>query len=339
MPAFEEPVTSKITGNENAIVGESDQGRGVVGKSNAHYGVRGHSRDIAGIKGSSDKSRGVEGVAILGEGVVGSSEQGNGVWGQAVNTGIGVLGTSEKGIGVLGTTTGLGQTAGVWGEHKGAGVGIKAVSKDGIGLEAHSTAFEAVHAENHSPGAAAIAAYNKNPEGTGAAIFAKKEGVKGHAGVFDGNVWVSGELAVGKDIILANADCAEDFDVMDGSSAEPGTVMVLNDESKLRECSRPYDKRVAGVISGAGGYRPGIVLDKQQSQSDRKPIALVGKVFCKVDAQFGQIEVGDLLTTSPTAGHAMRADDPLKAFGAVIGKSLRPLKEGRGLIPILIALQ
>jgi hypothetical protein len=53
----------------------------------------------------------------------------------------------------------------------------------------------------------------------------------------------------------------------------------------------------------------------------------------------GAIEVGDLLTTSPTRGHAMKVDEPMKAFGAVIGKALRPLREGQGLIPILIALQ
>ena len=51
------------------------------------------------------------------------------------------------------------------------------------------------------------------------------------------------------------------------------------------------------------------------------------------------IEIGDLLTTSPTPGHAMKADDPLKAFGTVIGKALRPLAAGQGLLPILIALQ
>jgi hypothetical protein len=58
-----------------------------------------------------------------------------------------------------------------------------------------------------------------------------------------------------------------------------------------------------------------------------------------VDTRFGSIDVGDLLTTSPNPGHAMKASDPLKAFGAVIGKALRPLNEGQGLIPILIALQ
>jgi hypothetical protein len=81
------------------------------------------------------------------------------------------------------------------------------------------------------------------------------------------------------------------------------------------------------------------VLDKQQSERTRQPIALLGKVYCKVDASHAQIEVGDLLTTSGTAGYAMKASDSLKASGSVIGKALRPLKEGQGLIPILIALQ
>jgi len=65
----------------------------------------------------------------------------------------------------------------------------------------------------------------------------------------------------------------------------------------------------------------------------------MGKVYCKVDAQYSAIGVGDLLTTSETPGHAMKAIDPLKAFGAVIGKALRPLQSGQGTIPVLVALQ
>jgi hypothetical protein len=34
----------------------------------------------------------------------------------------------------------------------------------------------------------------------------------------------------------------------------------------------------------------------------------------------------------------MTAVDPQRAFGAVIGKALKPLATGEGLIPILIAL-
>jgi hypothetical protein len=35
----------------------------------------------------------------------------------------------------------------------------------------------------------------------------------------------------------------------------------------------------------------------------------------------------------------MKAADPARAFGAVIGKALAPLDGGRGLIPVLVALQ
>jgi hypothetical protein len=153
------------------------------------------------------------------------------------------------------------------------------------------------------------------------------------------NLRVDGNLTTAGDIQLTNADCAEDFDISDKHQAEPGTVMVLGHDGKLKPSETAYDKRVAGVISGAGDYKPGIILDKQHSQIGRKPIALIGKVFCKVDAQYGAIEVGDLLTTAPTPGHAMRAVDPLKAFGTVLGKALQPWTEGKGLIPMLIALQ
>jgi len=153
------------------------------------------------------------------------------------------------------------------------------------------------------------------------------------AAYFEGDVEVTGDLR------LANADCAEDFDVSEVTPVEPGTVMVLGDGEVLLPSQAAYDQRVAGVISGAGSYRPGIVLDRHDSRRRRLPVALLGKVYCKVDAQFGAIAVGDPLTTSETPGHAMRAGDPTKAFGAVIGKALRPHTDGQGLIPILIALQ
>jgi hypothetical protein len=150
---------------------------------------------------------------------------------------------------------------------------------------------------------------------------------------FEGDVEVTG------DIRLVNADLAEDFDLTAATVAEPGTVMVLDDEGVVQRCERAYDKRVAGVVSAAGHYRPAIILDKAEAPDNKATIALVGKAYCKVDAQYGAIEVGDLLTTSATPGHAMKAEDSRKAFGAVIGKALRPLESGEGLIPILIALQ
>jgi hypothetical protein len=51
------------------------------------------------------------------------------------------------------------------------------------------------------------------------------------------------------------------------------------------------------------------------------------------------IEVGDLLTTSPTPGHAMKAIDPARSFGAVLGKALRSFDQGKGLVAALVSLR
>ncbi len=149
----------------------------------------------------------------------------------------------------------------------------------------------------------------------------------------------SGNITVAGDITLQNADCAEDFRVASAADAEPGTVMVINDDLQLAVSDQPYDRRVAGIVAGAGNTRPGIVLGRTNDAHPTMPIALVGRACCKVDADHGTVAIGDLLTTSPTAGHAMKAADPARAFGAVIGKALAPLDGGRGLIPVLVALQ
>jgi hypothetical protein len=162
----------------------------------------------------------------------------------------------------------------------------------------------------------------------------------GLAGFFDGKVVCNGDLQCNGDILLPSAgDCAEEFESSVAGEIEPGIVMVLDDNGALQPSQQAYDKKVAGVISGAGGYKPGIILGKSATRHNGVPLALVGKVCCWVDAQYAPIEVGDLLTTSPTLGHAMKASDRSQAFGAVIGKALRPLRSGQGLVPILIALQ
>jgi hypothetical protein len=142
------------------------------------------------------------------------------------------------------------------------------------------------------------------------------------------------------DIILRNADCAEEFDISESEEIEPGDVVILDDdEDKVRKCYISYDKKVAGIFSGAGDYRPGIVFDRKNTKTKRIPIALMGKVYCKVTAEPNQILVGDILTTSDIPGYAMKALDPLKAFGAIIGKAMKPLRAGKGVIPVLVSLQ
>jgi hypothetical protein len=140
------------------------------------------------------------------------------------------------------------------------------------------------------------------------------------------------------DIILRNADCAEEFDIDPTETVDPGTVLILGPDG-LRPCNEAYDKKVVGVMSGAGPFRPGIVLDRRPNGDNRAPVALVGKAYCNVTAEPEAIEPGDLITTSDVTGFAMKATDPTRAFGAILGKALQPLNRGRGRIAVLVALQ
>jgi len=54
-------------------------------------------------------------------------------------------------------------------------------------------------------------------------------------------------------------------------------------------------------------------------------------------ARYSSFEIGDLLTTSVTKEHVMKAQDPMKAFRAVIGKALNSMIDGVGMIPVLVA--
>jgi hypothetical protein len=206
-------------------------------------------------------------------------------------------------------------------------------NQDGLVSTAVCKGNAAVAAHNNGGG---FGFWGSSDSDGGTGIYAR--GAK-LAALFDGAVQVNGNINMGgNDVVFS--DCAEQFDVSADVVAEPGTVMVITEDGRLRPSSLAYDRRVAGVVSGAGDFRPGIVLGVMpHSRRSQVAVALVGKVYCKVDASEASIRVGDMLTSSLTEGHAMKAGDPARAFGAVIGKALRPLATGIGLIPILIALQ
>lgn len=142
------------------------------------------------------------------------------------------------------------------------------------------------------------------------------------------------------DIIFKNADFAEEFSLSAESIslAEPGTVMCLDREGLITPSLEAYSTKVIGVIAGARGYKPALILDRQDGPG-RCAVAMVGKVFCKASACNGPIEPGDLMTASDLPGHAMKVTDRSRALGAVIGKALGRLDNGEGLIPVLVNLQ
>lgn len=244
--------------------------------------------------------------------------------------------------------------------HHGGVVGTNSGGGDAIFGESSASGGAGVRGVSHCAQAGVVGVNDFPAPGGNGGWFesAEGEGVRGHsknaqhggvvgtnsaggdAGFFEGNVRITGNLAVGGDIQLSGADYAEDFDTID-RAAEPGMVMILDDAGHgLRISDRDYDHRVVGVISGAGGVRPAVILDHDATRpTNRQPLALLGKVYCKVDASTDPIAVGDLLTTSCVPGHAMRAADPARAFGAVIGKALQPCTGSRGLIQVLVNLQ
>jgi hypothetical protein len=253
-----------------------------------------------------------------------------GVTGVNTVAGPGVHGDSKDGIGVVGESTGH---DGVQGRSQHPGhAGVAGIGEMGVGVVGESKGHDGVRGTTHHKDHAGVAGVN---DGGGIGIYGKGA----IAGFFEGSVTMTGSLTIANGCDVCLADFAEDFDVAAQEDIEPGTVVTLDEAGAVQTSRRPYDKRVAGVISGARNFRPAITLDRSPSRNSRLPVALVGKVYCKVDADSAPIAVGDLLTTSPTPGHAMKAEDAVKSFGAVIGKALRPLNAGQGLIPMLIALQ
>jgi len=141
--------------------------------------------------------------------------------------------------------------------------------------------------------------------------------------------------------ILGGSDISEQFDI-NGEGVEPGMVVCIDPAhpGKLVVSRKAYDRTVAGVISGAGGVNPGFLMSQRGSVADGKhPVALTGRVWVRCDASGGAIQPGDLLTTSDTPGHAMKVTDHDKARGAILGKAMTPLAEGRGLVLVLVSLQ
>jgi hypothetical protein len=138
------------------------------------------------------------------------------------------------------------------------------------------------------------------------------------------------------DIKLQGADLAEDFAAH--AYIEPGSVVVALGVDEVTAAREAFDPRVIGVAAGACGLRSGLRLGTRLDK-DRIPVAVAGRVYCKADASYGPIKLGDMLTSSLTHGHAMRVADPAAAAGAIIGKALGKLDHGLGMVPVLLALR
>jgi hypothetical protein len=174
-------------------------------------------------------------------------------------------------------------------------------------------------------------------EGTGDSYFTGKVGI----GVTNPTV----KLDVQGDIHLSGSINAKYQDVAEWVPAThilpTGTVVVLNPakSNEVMASEKPYDTRVAGVVS----ERPGLALG--EAGEDKVLVATTGRVKVMVDASRAPIHIGDLLVTSDDVGVAMKSE-PLNLGGAqihrpgtLIGKALETLESGKAQILVLLSLQ
>ncbi|MCB9851605.1 MAG: hypothetical protein H6819_00810 [Phycisphaerales bacterium] len=186
---------------------------------------------------------------------------------------------------------------------------------------------------------------------TGVIIDAKKDGgigsymemrdALGNARiVFDTDFAGNARIITEELQINGGSDLSEQFEIKSPAAIEPGSVVCIDptNPGALIVSNRANDRTVAGIVSGAGGVRTGMMMGQSGSIADgRYPVALTGRVYCKVDMTKGEIQPGDLLTTSDKPGHCMKVSDHDAAQGAIIGKAMTSPKDG--LVLVLVSLQ
>lgn len=140
----------------------------------------------------------------------------------------------------------------------------------------------------------------------------------------------------------SGADFAESMAVAgDRSKYAAGDLLVIDPTSnrRLALAQQPCSTLVAGIYSTKPGMLGSTRKVDEVAAKEEVPLAVVGIVPCKVTAENGAIQVGDLLVTSSTPGHAMKGTDRTKLVGAVVGKALEPLQHGEGVIQVVVTLQ
>lgn len=308
-----------VSGFANAT---STKTAGVLGRAHSDQGdgVRGENDAIAGI--------GVYGIHGGGTG----ERVASGVYGESM---------AQSGNGVVGVANNGSSAYGVWGRSTSgfAGAFEGAVRIDGD--SSHDKPFLQLHETQDGDYARIQLQVASRPlwhiavgGGENSLVFYNS------ANSVVSSISESGVLSTKVLTITGGADIAEPF-AMSERDLPKGAVVIIDEEhpGQLKLSAEAYDRRVAGIISGAGGVNPGLSLSQHGVMEGDQQVALTGRVYVQADASSGPIKPGDLLTSSSTPGRAMKVTDHTRAQGATIGKAMSVLKEGKGLVLVLVTLQ
>jgi hypothetical protein len=350
------------------VFAEAATGSAVWGTSPGGWAVRGYSENnyaVFGSGGTTTQGHGYGGYfeSTTGVGVYGyssatsvaSNPHAPGVYGRSANR-VGVLGVSDAASGGEG---GLFQGANgisAWGSGSapydgiggdfGGRIGVRATSTGSLTQDGYAGKFESEHYR---------ALYVEAAPNWFDAYFAGNFGI-----LVQGDIVAYG----------SKTGYVVDVALNDGPDAlELGDVVVITGAAEpilgsipvpmVQKATEAYSTGVIGVVdrrfvTSSGGLSgqeteaesPGYFEDSSQSLAEGRGIGpgeYVGVVTLgsfqaiKVDASYGAIQPGDLLVSSETPGHSMKATDP--QVGTVIGKALGSLDSGTGVIPVLITLQ
>ncbi|MEO5929772.1 MAG: collagen-like protein, partial [Candidatus Kapaibacterium sp.] len=283
-------------------------------------------------------------ITLTTSGAAGVYGETNSTAGGAVTAGSsGVLGTvtsSSNGAwsagvrGINNSTTGSG--VGVIGYQAGSGFGVYGEAPLGYGTVGRSSGGTGVLADGTGAGSnALIASYNG---GTASTVAANNCAIFRNGGLNVARIDNTGKGYFNGGTQNNGADVAEAFAVEgERSTYEPGDVLVISTRSDrtVEKSSTPYSTAAVGVYA----TKPGVLLTDRSfdtSIDDLVPMGVVGVIPTKVSSENGEIHRGDLLVTSSTPGHAMKAGaNP--AVGTVIGKALENFeKDGTGIIKVLV---
>jgi hypothetical protein len=328
----------------------SGLGTGLVAMSNGS-GHWNHAGYFSAWRGYGILARSTENMAIRGE-----AGDVSGLWQPAGP--VGVAGIGDRGV------YGSGSYIGVYGvsdSDSGYGGYFNNAAEDGVGLYVYgdgSGRYKAALRATNWEASGGMAAYLINESnyhtahlrnyGTGGVLYLQNGGTDG-SGTGGGDfitavndpandaqfrVLTSGEVRSDVGFYTPAADFAEMLPAV--ADLEAGDVLVVGADGKLQRSTKPYQGSVLGVHSTEPGFLGGQPIEGEAE--GHVPLAVVGVVPVKASDENGAIMPGDLLTTSSTPGHAMRADaDP--AVGTVIGKALEGLDEGSDVILMLVMLQ
>ena len=266
----------------------------------------------------------------------------------------------------------------------GDGVFVRHADESGVEVSANNS-YAGVYVRNYGTGTGVYGFSDEGVPGrfTGdeyAYILMAQEDIGGGSVNVRFRVEIDGDVRADKDYYSGTggyktgyADLAEMLPATEG--LEPADVLVVGADGRLALSGAPNASNVAGVYSSQPGFVAGYTMaadrvyldetgdggqidpslgevsqeleeaEEAELNAGKIPLAVAGVVPVKVCAENGSIQPGDLLTTSSTPGHAMKAVPvdvagiEIHLPGTIIGKALEPLTEDLGLIRVLVTLQ